>query len=411
MVRNFFHLSLLRGVNMLSPLILYPFLIRSIGIDNFGHLTTAFAVSTYLALVGDYGFHQSAIRASSAQRTDSEVLSNLYWTITITKPFLVLGTTSVLFAITGLCTGNWPMAAVWFSGIFIALGESSTPVWFFQGIEQMHNLVYSNLVSRVVGICLVLFLVKTPDQFYYTLPLLGVGAIAGALFSNLVLLPRTKLIQPLQHSTLEFKKQFSAGYPFFMRSLALSLYGNIPVFFLTSIAPSAIVGQFGVADRIVAMLKAVLSVFSHSIFPPLVARKAQGHQSLTTYISRYFKPYIAVVTIGCAILFVFAEPIIRFYSGEEPGPIVPILRAMAFLPISIALLQPMDALMQVYGREKLISRLILLAGVLNFVLNLYLIPHHMAWGAALSLFITETALVFFFLWWFERKHRDEAYYL
>ena len=285
------------------------------------------------------------------------------------------------------------------------------PIWFFQGMEKMQNLVYANLVSRIVGLALVVILVQNKEDYIWTLPLLGIGTILGAIVSHMVLLPRFGVVKPLSKSQLEVRKQLKVGYPFFVRSLALSIYSNLPVFFLNFIAPAQIVGQFGVADRIVAMLKAVLSAFGHAIFPQMVVLKPEGNQRLVDYLNKYFKPYIAGVIALCALIFIFADPILHLYTGAPSPEIVPILRAMAFLPVSIALAQPMDALMQVYGKEKLISRLLLSAGGLNFLLNLYLIPHQLAFGAALSLFITETAVVFIFLWFFERKYREEAYFL
>ncbi len=411
MLRNFLHLSLLRAVNMLSLFVLYPYLVRTVGIENWGHLTTAFTVTTYLSLVGDFGFHQSAIRETAANSNSRAVVSNLYWTITLAKPFLILGTALLLFLLTGMYTGDWFLALVWFSGVLISLGESSSPVWLFQGMQQMHNLVYANLVARIAGIVLVFAFIRQPSDFVYALPLLGVGALLASLFSNLVLAPKLGVILPFSQSKTEFRRQFRIGYPFFLRNVGLSLYGNLPVFFLMHTGAPRDVGYFGVADKIVAMIKAVLSVFSHAIFPKLVELKPKGHAALVSYLHRFFRPYIIGVILGSLVLFVFAEPIIKLYSGADPAPIVPVLRAMAFLPVSIALAQPMDALMQVYGREKLISALLWAAGVFNFLLNMYLIPHHFAFGAALSLFITETLIVFLFLWFFEKKYRKQAYFL
>jgi polysaccharide transporter, PST family len=413
LLRNFFHLSLFRGVNMISPLLLYPYLIRTVGMENFGHITLAFAVYTYLNLVGDYGFQQSAVRETAANREDHQSISNTYWTITFAKPVMVFGTTLVLFLGSLILTSDWRLSLIYTSGCFIAFGEAMTPIWFFQGMEKMQNLVYSNLLFRVLGLILVLIFVRTASDYYLAMPLLGVGAIAGAILSNFYLLPRLGIILPFAKCQLAFKQQFKAGYPFFVRSLAVTAYAQIPVFFLKAVSTAEVVGYFGAADRIVAMLKAVLAAFSVAIFPPLVAMKQQGHAILVHYISKYFKPYLAAVIAGSAVLFVFAEPIIRLYVGDkiEPGPIVPVLRAMAFLPISIALMQPIDALMQVYGREKLISRLMIAVGILNLGMNLYLIPHHLAFGAALSLFLTETVLLFLLLWFFERRYREEAYFL
>jgi polysaccharide transporter, PST family len=411
LLRNFFHLSLLRGINMLSPFVLYPYLIRTVGMEYFGHITVAFAVSTYLSLVGDYGFQQSAVRETAANREDHQRISNLYWTVTLAKPVLVLGTALVMFLISCALTSDWRISLVYISGFFIALGEAMTPVWFFQGMEKMQNLVYSNLLTRILGLLLVVLFVREASDYVWAMPMLGIGTLAGAALSNFYLLPRAGAVLPLSACQLGFKNQFKSGYPFFLRNVALSAYAQIPVFILKAHAPAAVVGHFGVADRIVAMLKAVLAAFSVAIFPPLVALKPKGHAALVEYVRKYFRPYLAAVVVGSGVLFVFAEPIIRWYSGSDPAPIVPVLRAMAFLPISLALIQPMDAFMQVYGREKLISVFMIAVGVLNFLMNLYLIPHHMAFGAALSLYLTETVLFFLFLWFFERKYRKEAYYL
>jgi polysaccharide transporter, PST family len=410
MIRNFFHLSLLRGINMLSPLVLFPYLIRTIGLAHFGDLTTAFAVTSYLVVIGDYGFQQSAIRQTASQVDNRELISELYWTTTLTKPVLLIATALICFLVTLLYSGNSFLSLVWFSGIFIALGESTLPIWFFQGIEKMQNLVYANLISRLVGLALVVIFVDAEAQFYLTLPMLGVGALLASLFSHLVLLPRFGLVQPFKQRYIKIVKQLKIGYPFFVRSFAFSIYAFVPVFMLTYTAPAASVGHFGVADRIVAMIKAMLAVFSTAIFPQLVKLKPEGHQAIIQHLNRYFKPYIAGVVIGSALLFVFAKEIIFVFTGEPNLEVVPILRAMAFLPVSLALAQPMDALMQVYGREQLLSRLIIAVGILNIGLNLLLVPKTLAFGTALSLFLTETAIVFLFFWYFERKFRNEAYF-
>jgi polysaccharide transporter, PST family len=411
LVRNFVHLSLLRGINLLSPFILYPYLIRVVGLEAFGHLTIAYSINSLLGMLGDYGFQQAAVREVAAHRNDRQRISNLYWTLIIAKPILILATAAIVFIVSYLLTRDYQLTLVYCSGVLLALSEATTPNWLFQGLEKMQNMVYANLVTRLIGLFLVILLIKQQSDYPFALLLIGVGAFVGALVSNLILVPQTRLILPFSEITLGFRRQMLAGAPFFLRSVAASFYTNVPVFILQAYVPAVVVGYFGVADRIVAMLKAFLSAFSSAIFPPLVAMHSGGHAGMVSYIQKYFRPYLLVVTIGSGLLFVFAPQIIALYSGTDPEPIVPVLRAMALLPISIALTQPMDALMQVYGREKLIGVLMLTIGVINLILNLFLIPHYQAVGAGLALFIAETVLVFLCLWFFERKYRDEAYFM
>ena len=78
-IRNFFHLGAYQLANLLYPILISPYLISKVGIDNFGLLVSAQALMTFLIIICDYGFNMTAtkdISLSSNNMKSVEVIFN-----------------------------------------------------------------------------------------------------------------------------------------------------------------------------------------------------------------------------------------------------------------------------------------------------------------------------------------------
>ena len=54
---NFFSLSILEVSNYLFPLITLPYVVRTLGSDNYGFLAISTAITNYLLIIVGYGFN------------------------------------------------------------------------------------------------------------------------------------------------------------------------------------------------------------------------------------------------------------------------------------------------------------------------------------------------------------------
>ena len=92
-------LYILQTVNYIIPLISVPYLVRTLGTDNFGLLAFAGSLMGYFQIVVDYGFNLSATREISLRKNDREWLSNFCSSVLVVKMALVLVCAGILAAL------------------------------------------------------------------------------------------------------------------------------------------------------------------------------------------------------------------------------------------------------------------------------------------------------------------------
>ena len=76
-IKNFGYLVLTKGIDFILPLVLWPFLIKALGIETFGILSFVLAVSLYFGAFMQYGFNITAVRDVARVRGDRFKLSRI----------------------------------------------------------------------------------------------------------------------------------------------------------------------------------------------------------------------------------------------------------------------------------------------------------------------------------------------
>ncbi|HND94379.1 MAG TPA: oligosaccharide flippase family protein, partial [Chitinophagaceae bacterium] len=153
--RNFFSLTLAQGINALLQLLVVPFVIIKIGIENFGLVAVAQVVMFLLSTLAEYGYGQTGSRAVAQNRTDTEMLSKLFYhsiylrIILCSVGFLLLLLLSLIFP---FIQQHFILYALAF--VFVP-GQALLPFWFFQGMEKLHWMAAALLLSKILFVLLV----------------------------------------------------------------------------------------------------------------------------------------------------------------------------------------------------------------------------------------------------------------
>src|SRR5262249_50372916 len=124
-------------VRKILPLIIIPYLARTLGPAGWGVVAFTQAIAEFVVLVIEFGFNLSATREIAGFRnccaTCGEVMAGVLGAQCVLASLGVLGML-VAGRVIPLLHDNPKLVA---AGLFYAIAQGFLPLWFFQGLERM----------------------------------------------------------------------------------------------------------------------------------------------------------------------------------------------------------------------------------------------------------------------------------
>ena len=309
LIENIASLSLLQWVNYLVPLLLIPFLVRSLGIEVFGLVMFAQSVSTIFIIFSDLGFSITGTRKISILTDDKKQISEIFWDITTIKVatlILLFGVLLILIAFVPKFSKE-PLLFIFSYGVTI--GSTIFPSWFFQGIQKMKIITVVNATAKLIFALLVVIYVTSPED-YLLVPLFNSSGFIIAGFSGLIYATRhvTFLIPKLKN----IKAQIKESAPVLLSSISITLYTSSNVLILGFLTNNTITGVYASFEKVILALKGVYSPIYQAMFPWLSMKKDINKCIRKTEI------YVFIIgLIGSFFLIVFSRQILEIVFNDE----------------------------------------------------------------------------------------------
>lgn len=267
-------LSLLNALNLVLPLITLPYLIRIVGIANYGAYSIAYAIVQYMLLISTYGFNFSATKQIAQHREDRKRINNIFNATIAAKLWLSIAAIVVL----GLVTwAFFPITYLYMTllGVGIVIGDSLNPVWLFQGMEKMRYMTLVNFVSKFLFTILIFFFIQKQGDYIYITLLNSAGFLISGIIS-LGIACKLFEINFFLPSYKEVASQLKDGWFLFLSTIFMNLYRNSNVFILGFFVPEAQVGIYAGAEKVIKASQSIASPISNALFPYLAASFKQG---------------------------------------------------------------------------------------------------------------------------------------
>lgn len=371
------------------PLAVLPYLFRVIGPEKYGLIAVAQALVVYAIIITDYGFNWSATHKIAQSAKDRTAIARIATSVFLIKASLMvlalaaIALIAILFP--SLRIDPWLLASCFLA----VLGSVMFPVWLFQGLQRMREMVLCSLTGRATTLVAILFLVKSPSDFRIAAALLSAnGVVSGmiAIFAMRIW-PNPFGAMPTKH---ELKAQLAGGWHLFISNVSITLYSNTNVLVLGLMTHPAAVGQFAAAEKIVRAATALLSPVSQAAFPHIADIIVESRAKALSAIRSMLTLQVSIALALTLILFALANQLVNVISGPQFSDTATLVRMMAMFPVFVALSNVFGVQTMVnFGMAKSFSRILLCAGIINLVLLVLLVPTMVSKGAALSLVASE----------------------
>ena len=206
----------------------------------------------------------------------------------------------------------------------------------------------------------------------------------------------------------EFDKALAAdllryGYPFIFAGMGYWLFVSMDKWMLSELSNNTEVGLYSVASRFAMIVMLVNEIFGRAWPPYALKLYAQGNHYKETY-GRVFSYWFFVMTLLGVPISVFSSEILRLSTPETYwGSAAPLsVLVIGFVFSSTTQITALGISLE--RKTQLFSKAAWGTAMINFGLNLLLIPRWGAVGAALATLISYGALSGYYLYWTQRIH-------
>jgi PST family polysaccharide transporter len=388
-IENILALFASQGVNYILPIITFPYLLRVLGPERFGLVAFAQAFIQYFMTITNYGFVHTVPRRIAVYREDKEKLFQIFNSIMLIK-FVLLAITFIflIFLVFTMSKfrADWEIYLIAFLTVF---GNVIYPVWFFQGMEHMKYIGFLNTLSRIIFTIAIFVFVKTESDYLYVPLFNAFGLIVVGIMSLWVIVKdfNVKIFFPSKQSVV---KELKEGWHIFVGLSAVSLYSNTNTFVLGMFTNNTTVGYFTAGETLIRAIDGMLNTITQAIYP-YASRLANISRMAASAFIRKMLIIVGGTTflLGIAI-FLCAHRIVDIAFGPQYTNTIAVIQILAPLPFFLGIngILGVPGLLA-FNMNRAFSVIVILAGLINLILALILVPAYKHIGISISLLITE----------------------
>lgn len=390
--KNMIALGLVQVANYILPLLAWPLLAKSLGVEQFGIVIMLLAICAMANILTDFGFNLSATHTIAKNAQDKNKIAQLLGNIFTIKTLLavvacVVASVYIYFKFLILDSSNiniWTLVLV----NLIIISQAYSCIWFFHGIEKMSYITKANILTKVAYVTLLFVVLKFYVHLNVALFCLLLSQLWSAyLFIWYIYKEQYFIISP-QFNMLWQELKYS--FNFFVSRVAVSVYTTANTLILGHFNGATVAGLYSSAEKLYGAGAGVSGIVSQASFPYLTKT---GNLGLLVKVA---VGLLLPVSVGCYVVGLFANDIMALVFGEafrSAGELLQlflILLNITFFSILIGY-PGFSAI----GKVQLANYTVMIGGVFHIfgLVMLYLLKAISAKNVILMIIVTETLIL------------------
>lgn len=315
-------MSALNIVSALVGFLIYPYVIRVLGAEQYGLYAFLLAIAMYFQDLIDFGFDSPCTKRVAVNAGNKEELSRIVSAVLFCKIALILLSAAVaapvILAVPILRENLWLFIIIFVQNLY----KTFYPQWYYLGIKNMKFSSILQAVIRVSQIPLILIFVKDSEDLLVYAAIVSGTMLIGSLVGGVNVL--TDGIRIVKVSFSSLKEYYREATPFFITTIS----GRVKEKTLTAVIGAFFgmrdVAIYDLAMKIIQIPKLLLNSINAALFPEVVTN------STTERVNRIirYERIISIVTILCIVAFGYPATIIL--GGRDMTAAYPVAMILSF---------------------------------------------------------------------------------
>lgn len=381
---------------MLSPIVVMPYINRKFEPKLIGEIEYSTTIVTYFVLFAGLGMSTYGVREISKIRENVTERSRFIIEMCVILFFTNLASYLFLFMIIYLeILKNINLQILYILSLNIFFTSFSFE-WFYQGIEDQEYITKRSILVRIISVILIFILIKNKnDSITYILILVGSSIFSNAF--NIINLKKYIKINKDIIKEIKIKKHLKNLFLMFGSSIAILIYTQIDIVMIGNIVGTYSVGLYNISAKILNLGKTLITVIGVTLLPRLTNLY---FSNLNDEYEFYLKKSLQILLIYsfymALFLYINSSEIVYLFGGKGFEEAIITLKLQS-------LIIPVSGLAYFYGiivlysqkKDKPFLYSVVIAALINIILNKMLIPIYKQNGAVIATIIAEIIVILF----------------
>jgi O-antigen/teichoic acid export membrane protein len=385
---NAFFNSLRSILNLLFPLITFPYVSRVLSVNGMGIYNFSNIYVNYFLLIAGLGVATYAVREGAKYRDNKDKISefssqvftiNIY--STIIAYVLLLGSLLIFKNL-----HNY-VSCILIFGLQIIFTTIGTE-WIYTIYEDYSYITIRSILFKILSIVLLFVLIKKPEDYLWYAAI-TVFASVGSNILNYIHAKKFCDIKLVKDPN--WKYHLKPILIIFASSVAVTLYVSSDTTILGLLKNDYAVGIYSISVKIYQMAGGLLSAMLMVTIPRLAMlfgkKRFKEFNNVLSEVLEILSMLVLPLSIGLIML---SEDIILIIAGNKYLPSVNSLRIISWgIIFSNFAMIFSDCVLIPAKREAKVLKNTVITGIINIVLNFILIPFMSYDGTSLSTVVAE----------------------
>lgn len=388
LLKNYIYNISYQLVKIVFPLITVPFLYSHIGAATLGISDFASNIAAWFILFGILGVNTYGNREIAKIRDDKDKLSKTFFEIFAMQAINMLIAT-VFYFIYVFITVSKNLDIYILTGL-ILLASMFDITWFFYGVEDFKKASIRNIIVKVIGVGLILLVIRKPEDLWlYVLINSGSELIGQAImFFQLKQYIDFKKINLVE----AYRNHFKNTFVLFLPTIAISIYTLLDQTMLGYLYNTLHLNYYKTSMSIIKMFLYFITSIGSVMLPRVTNvyyNDGDGQKKAQEMIKQTMKIALLFAIPMCFGMMGIANRFISWYLPSDPEiASLIILGCPIIIFISMSNVTGIQYMVPT-GMYKQYTQSVVLGAIVNFFINLLLIPRFGAYGAIIGSLIAE----------------------
>lgn len=360
-----------------------------------GTYSYTYSIVSYFILLASLGVADYAQREIAYQQDDPHLQSRTFYEVNCIRFLLVGLSLCVYYFVVSSFAGDHLIYWYQALNIIAVLFDIS---WFFQGLEEFGKIVLRNFIIKFASIILIFVLIHEPTDLNKYVCLIGMMNVLSGL-SIWLYLPQYLVSVPRRE--IKPFRNFSIIIQMFLPQIAIQIYTVLDKTMIGVMTGSPLEnGYYEQAEKVVKMSLTIVTSLGTVMLPRIAYAYAhKDYETIRTSMMRSYRfVWFLTVPMFCGFIAV-SNNFVPWFFGPGYDKVVPLMQILSGLVIAIGLsnVTGIQYMLPTNQQNKL-TLTVVCGAVVNFALNLFLIPMMQSIGAAIASLIAEitvTAVQFY----------------